>query len=220
MELVLEAEGERGDDSSHELRDPNQLVRMEDLTLHYDNVLRFAQSLVGSNYADAQNLTQETFLLAAHKLEGIRDKNKAKSWLFSIVCNLWKSARRLKRWEVSVEESPDIAHIVSFAATSGLSVGEQLEAEETGNLVRLALSRLDQIFQEVLMHRYKDGMSEEEIARRLNIPLNTVKTRLHRGCNHFKDVIQEIIPLDHLRPRTTRKRFLSESGRAHGTNNK
>jgi RNA polymerase sigma-70 factor (ECF subfamily) len=140
---------------------------------HYRAVYGYAYRLTG-NASDAEDLCQQTFLIAQRKLHQVRDRAKADRWLLSIVRTCFLKSRRRKRpltgIELAVDEIPD-------RATESPIDGEQLQA---------ALNALPDEFRVVVTMFYFDCCSYKEIASELGLPIGTVMSRLARAKGRLR----------------------------------
>ena len=119
----------------------------------------------------ALDVLQETFLYFVKKFPGFRLTAHLKTFLYPAVRNLSIAARRkAKRFQSDVNETGTIE-----AATTMVPIGSQDES------LVAALAVLSDEHREVLLLRFVDGLSLAEIAKALNIPLGTVKSRLHNA---------------------------------------
>ena len=124
------------------------------------------------NHADAEDITQETFLKAYHSLDTLHDPRRIGHWLATIArrtgYSLFRSAERRRKREEGVRES--------IAAPP-----EDMEGREMAEEVRRHLAELAPEQREVLMLRYYAGKSVKEVAVVLNIEANTAAKRLQRA---------------------------------------
>ena len=161
------ASGPPGQDSRLDLR--------EIVVRHHETVYRYAYRLAG-NQADAEDLTQQTFLVAQQRLSQVREVDKVLGWLFSVLRNCYlKSYRRNRKIpsdgvEVDIEQVPEPPRR-----------GEIDEAE-----LQLALDELPDEFRIVVLMFYFEDCSYKEIAARLEIPIGTVMSRLARAKGHLR----------------------------------
>ena len=119
----------------------------------------------------ALDVLQETFLYFVKKFPGFRLTAHLKTFLYPAVRNLSIAARRkAKRFQSDENETGTIE-----AATTTVPVVSQDES------LVAALAVLSDEHREVLLLRFVDGLSLAEIAKALNIPLGTVKSRLHNA---------------------------------------
>jgi RNA polymerase sigma-70 factor, ECF subfamily len=159
---------------------------------HLDAVYRYAYWLTGSR-ADAEDLSQEAFLIAQQNLGKMRDPDRARSWLFTILRNcFFKSRQRLRplpaaSLQMNVDAIPDTAAIDP----------ELIDSEE----LQRALDELPEMFRLVLVMFYYEELSYREIAEALELPIGTVMSRLARAKAHLRT---RLFPSEH--PSSRRKR--------------
>ncbi|MCA9018182.1 MAG: RNA polymerase sigma factor, partial [Planctomycetaceae bacterium] len=150
----------------------------EDLTLlveqHYQLLFRYAYRLSGDR-TDAEDLTQQTYLVAQKKLSQLRDMRLARSWLCTILRNLF-----LKK--VSQKIIP-----VSLGQTFDLAAEETALPELTSRELQYALNELPEDFRIPLLMFYFEERSYKEISSELSIPLGTVMSRLARARSFLQE---------------------------------
>jgi len=145
----------------------------------YADVYRFALSLA-RNPDDACDLTQQVYANTAGRIHQLRDRTKAKSWLFTALYREFlKSKAREKRQPLAEEE--EIAKLEAPA-----DGGEQMVSHAE---LRDALLRLEEPHRVILTLFYMDQISYKEIAAILDIPIGTVMSRLARA----KDALRALI---------------------------
>ncbi len=138
---------------------------------HYVPLYRFALSLSKSE-ADAADLTQQTFFLWASKGNQLRDRSKAKSWLFTTLYREFLSRRRhevrfpkIELDDVREEEMSNSPSVNAFDSATALQ----------------ALREVEEPFRAPLTLFYLEQFSYQEIADMLEVPIGTVMSRLSRG---------------------------------------
>jgi len=142
---------------------------------YYERLYRFAYRLSGSA-ADAEDLTQQTFLTAQTNLHQLREPEHAKAWMFTIMRNTYlKGRRRQKQTDmISLEVAPEPSESTDESA--------HLRLEELQSI----LDELRDEFREPLILFYFQEFSYKEIAEILEVPLGTVMSRLARGKKHLR----------------------------------
>lgn len=126
--------------------------------------------------ADAEDILQETYLAAFRAFPNLRDKAAFKGWLLQIArskCNDWFRAKA-NLTELSLDSVPETELIYG-----------PMGIIHTG--VEDAMERLRDRDKQILYLYYWKELSQADIARRLNIPLGTVKSRLHTARRNFKE---------------------------------
>lgn len=136
----------------------------------------------------AEDMVQEAFARAYQKLNLFSGESQFYTWLARIAMNLLSSDRRRKRIENQVRrEGMDMA---IDSVGSGTPPDAALEQSETQLCVQQAIQMLDDERRAVLLLRDFDGMDYEAIAATLEIPLGTVRSRLHRARLELKVLLQ------------------------------
>jgi len=147
-----------------------QLVRR-----HQGMVRAQLRRLLHGDEAAADDLAQETFLLAWRKLDQFRGEARFSTWIYRIAYACFLQAYRRKSWN---------------PREAGESEIEQLPAPGDSMDLRLdlarAMQRLSQAEQTVLLHCVQLGLSHEETAYVLDMPLGTVKSHATRGKQKLK----------------------------------
>ena len=124
----------------------------------------------------ALDVLQETFFVLAKKFPGFQLTAKLQTFLYPVIRNLSLAARRkAERYRVESPDSPQLETRTEPAPASG---DEELAA---------VLSSLGQEHRDVLLLRFVDELSLEEIAGVLGIPLGTVKSRLHNALKTLRE---------------------------------
>ena len=148
---------------------------------HYAALYRYAYRLSGSSQ-EAEDLTQETFCLAQNKLHQLREQDRAKSWLFSILRNAYLHRLRLSKQEkhVSLDGIGDIPD----------RLPEPLPAVDSAQLQK-ALNELPEAFRTPLILYYFEEFSYRDIAEQMNVPLGTVMSRLARAKTYLRQRLMD-----------------------------
>jgi RNA polymerase sigma-70 factor (ECF subfamily) len=128
----------------------------------------------------AEDLVQETVLKAIGKQETFEAGTNLQAWLFTILRNLFFSARRTKQREV---EDADGAH-----AASMITIPDQ-EDRLTVQDVHAALSRLPREQREALLLVSAEGLSYEEAAEVLATKVGTIKSRVNRARTRLAELM-------------------------------
>jgi RNA polymerase sigma-70 factor (ECF subfamily) len=151
---------------------------------HYALLFRYAYRLCGS-IAEAEDLTQQTFLTAALKLDQLQDEKRAKSWLFAILRNHY--LKRVRHEATITWETLDDA--------AEHSSGEAQEIEIDSELLQRALNELPEEFRSPLILFYFEEFSYQEIAEHMGVALGTVMSRLSRGKSYLRLRLTQIAPV-------------------------
>jgi RNA polymerase sigma-70 factor (ECF subfamily) len=138
---------------------------------------------------DAADITQEAFLRAWEKIRTVRD-GSFKSWLFQIAANLcYDHFRRGRHYGVMPDD--DQLHGVANLGISTPEPHERAEANERNRLVRRCVANLEADMRMALVLRDINGMSYDEIASVLGVPLGTVKSRIARARASVQEQLRQ-----------------------------
>ena len=140
---------------------------------HYQALFRFGMSLT-RNVDRATDLVQETFCIWAAKNEQLRDRSKAKTWLFTTLHREFLNQHR--RASKFSDEPLD-------EATLAASEDPETDAERQmdGNRAMELLASLEEAYRAPIALFYLQQHSYKEIAEILDLPIGTVMSRLSRG---------------------------------------
>ncbi len=151
--------------------------------------------------ADAEELAQETFLRAMERIGQFQGRSKFYTWLFRIAANLAISHKRrgerIKFHSLSGPEDGDSS--AGDAITSPLAAKRQsgpqetAVAAETHQRVMDALGELDDEFRLVIVLRDIEEMDYAQVADVMNVPMGTVKSRLHRARMMVRDRLKDLL---------------------------
>lgn len=157
---------------------------------HYSSIYGYAYRLSGS-VADAEDLTQQTFMIAHQKLNQVREQDKVVRWLYTIARTCFLKSQRRKRpsaaanFELNVDEIPE-----RFPDDSPVDE-ERLQT---------ALNELGEDSRVVVTMFYFDELSYKEIAEQLAIPIGTVMSRLARAKGRLRHALADASgEISHLR---------------------
>lgn len=153
-------------------------LHLNDLVpLYYQALYRYAYRLTGSQ-SDADDLTQETFCSAQAKLAQLREPDRVKSWLFSILHNAFLIHQRRKRQ----------AKFISWDTLTDVyqEAPEQPEPVVEPQVLQQALLDIPLDFRAVLVLYYFEEFSYRDIAEQLKVPIGTVMSRLARAKQFLK----------------------------------
>ncbi len=170
---------------------------------HQEDLLRFLVRLTGDRQA-AEDVFQETFLQVHISADTFDATRRFKPWLFTIAANKARDMlrKRVRRQEVDlsapVNRDPDGGGqtFVDLMEVSVPSPGDGLQDQERDTLVQKAVDRMPQSLKEILLLAYFQKFSYAQIAEDLDIPLGTVKSRLHAAvasfAKHWQSLSSEI----------------------------
>lgn len=160
--------------------DSERQKRYENLVHAYSSWLyRYAYWLAGDS-ATADDLVQETFLRAWRFLDSLKEESSAKSWLTTILRR--ENARRFERKQLDYAD----VELDSIPVTTS-----DFDARPEVVALRIALKKLPTNYREPLILQVLEGYTLEDIAEIMDLPRNTVATRLHRARQKLKQQLEK-----------------------------
>ncbi|MDB5344613.1 MAG: sigH [Schlesneria sp.] len=162
------------------MADATRLPTTHELIEEHSTLLyRYAYRLTG-DAADAEDLVQQTFLLAHQRGQQLREAAAARGWLISIVRNVFLKSIRHRNRGRSLEEIDE-----PQTTDAALDVPVHLE------LLQEALLELAEEFRSPLVLYYFEEFSYQDIAQQMGVPIGTVMSRLSRGKAYLKRRLTE-----------------------------
>lgn len=166
----------------------------EEFLPHIDALHTFAFHLA-LNEEEADDLVQDTYLKAFRFIDQYDRGTNAKAWLFKILKNAFiNEYRRKKRQPVQVDYE-EVRHVqdrdeASAGPESYVDLREELFHYLIGDEVTQAINEMPVDFRTVILLCDVEDFTYEEIAAILDIPIGTVRSRLHRARNILKEKLE------------------------------
>lgn len=160
---------------------------------HIDSMYNFAYKLT-LDEEDAKDLVQETYLKAFRFISSFERGTNAKAWLFRILKNSFINDYRKKSKQPSKVDYQEVENIYnSDDVNHNITVDLRSESVKSriGDEVSNALNSLAVDFRIVIILCDLEGFTYEEMAKILDIPIGTVRSRLHRARNLLKEKLAE-----------------------------
>lgn len=139
------------------------------------------------NTADAEDLVQDAALLAHRGFGGFTTGSNFRAWFYRIMLNRFYSNYRRDRRRgqaVTLDDAPEL-YLYTQAEAAGLAPSpdtvQALIDRLDGELVEQALDQLPEEFRDAAMLYFMQDLSYQEIAEMLEVPIGTVRSRLHRA---------------------------------------
>lgn len=177
------------------------LALEELLSAHQDRVFRTALGIVGGNEEAAQEVAQEVLISAFRHIQQFRGASKFSTWLYRMTVNFAKNravayGRRKARFVSLDAPAPgDEEHAPRDHRAEQVSPREAAHGAELMELLHENLGKLTEEYRTVLVLRFIEDVSYEEIATLLAIPVGTVKSRINRARRELR-----LLMKDHLNP--------------------
>lgn len=160
---------------------------------HINSMYNFAFRLT-MDEDDANDLVQDTYLKAFRFISSFERGTNAKAWLFRILKNSFINDYRKRSKEPSKVDYQEVETIYNSEESAEVDHTTDLRVETVqdmiGDEVANALNSLPVDFRTVIILCDIEGFTYEEMAKILDIPIGTVRSRLHRARNLLKDKLK------------------------------
>lgn len=143
---------------------------------------------------EALDVVQEAFVQAFVKLESFRHSSAFYTWLYRIAFNVAASHCRRRKATVSVEHAREVTG--DEPVDQEMGPHERIELDERCEQIQGAINTLSEEHRTVLVLREIDGCCYETIAEILELPIGTVRSRLHRARLQLRDQLKEVLAID------------------------
>lgn len=158
---------------------------------HLQGLYEFAHWRVGRDRAAAEDVVQDTFLVALQRLDSFDGRSSLHTWLCGIARNRIRMARRkrapLALADVLADADPEVFDLLAELESDELPEWA-LEREETRALVGATLSSLSPDYREALLQKYVEGLSVKDMAARAGRSPKATESRLTRARVAFTRV--------------------------------
>ncbi len=163
------------------------------VTRYQDRLYNTLVHVVGSREA-AYDAVQDAFVQAYVKLDTFQRASAFYTWLYRIAFNMAVSRRRREKPTVSVEHAREV--LGHEPIDRGEAPGARMEQKERACQVQAGLARISEEHRSILILREIDGCSYEQIAEILDLPIGTIRSRLHRARLQLRDELKGILQED------------------------
>jgi RNA polymerase sigma-70 factor (ECF subfamily) len=152
------------------------------------NVARFARLLTG-DAADADDLTQETFLRAYANWSGYRPGTDCRKWLFTICRNIYLRDRQRSQRMVPLDDPGNelVAVRALYDAAAAAGLREMFDNLDIGPAVERAVQTLQPEYREALLLVDIEDRSYAEAAEQCGVPIGTIRSRLFRARRSLQE---------------------------------
>ena len=196
-----------GTAESDPAREPMQAAQRGDmdafrtlLEMFQDRVMRVMTSVLRCDRAIAEDLSQEVFLRVHKGLPAFDGQVRFVTWLHTIAMNVAISEYRRRR--AKKRDRRTLSIDVPLQGTDDLYItpagreqdpGERAHQHEFLARVRQCVGNLPEEFRDAVVLRDMESLSYEEIASVLDLPIGTVRSRIHRGRLQLQGMLKEFL---------------------------
>ena len=165
----------------------------EEIIPHLDAMYNFALRLT-SDPSDAEDLVQDTIVKAYRFFSSYEKGTNAKAWLFRILKNSYINNYRKQSKQpnqVDYDEVSTFYETIRAERTDTSDLEDKMFRDLIDDDISQALDELPEDFRTVVLLCDVEGFTYEEIANMLDVPIGTIRSRLHRGRNLLKSQLKE-----------------------------
>jgi len=177
-----------------QVRKGDQNAFGEIVELYKDKVFQLCFRMLGNSH-EAEDISQEAFIRAYINIERYNIDRKFSTWLYRIATNLCIDRIRKKK--------PDYYLDAEVAGTEGLTLYSQIPASqlapdeevskiELQEIIQNEILKLPEKYRTVIVLKYIEELPLTEISKILDLPIGTVKTRIHRGREALRKQLRHI----------------------------
>jgi RNA polymerase sigma factor (sigma-70 family) len=150
-----------------------------------DLLFKYCRTLL-NDPADAADAVQDTFVIAASKVEGLRDPERLRAWLYSVARNESLRILRSKKGTSALDEAPDVTD-------EAVDVSEQAERAELRTLFEEAAAGLNPGEREVIELQLRQGLEAGEVATVLGVSRNHAHSLLSRARDQLETCLAALL---------------------------
>ena len=162
---------------------------------HQSSVRACLRKLTAGNHALADDLAQETFMLAWRNLKSFRQEARFSTGLYRIATNCWLAQARKRHEELLGDRDADVGDEDTGEAALSRGTGSDHAAASTMKIdLERALAQLSDAERAAIVQCYHNDLSHEEAAYVLGWPVGTVKTHILRGKQKLRSALAAWAP--------------------------
>jgi RNA polymerase sigma-70 factor, ECF subfamily len=158
---------------------------------HFDRVYSFVYYRVGGSAADAEDVTQETFVAALRDLDRFEGRSTLQTWLLGIAKN--KAHEKLRDRGRSMPAPSDALRQAIDSLEASDVPSDVTHAEETARLVGAALAELPEHYRAALSHKYVRGLTLQQMAEAEQCSAKAVESKVQRARRAFADALRRLL---------------------------
>jgi RNA polymerase sigma-70 factor (ECF subfamily) len=159
---------------------------------HYNTIFRLCRSIL-RNAEDAEDATQEVFLRAYDALGQFQGRGAFGAWLRRLTLNHCLNRMQSASAKASARSFSIDLVVETLPATFAADPEESLLRREERTRIQQELNMLPPQQRAAMALRLLEGLSYEEIAEMMGVPVNSVRSWLHRGRARLREALQEVV---------------------------
>jgi RNA polymerase sigma-70 factor (ECF subfamily) len=162
--------------------------------LYKDRVYHISYRMLG-NRQEAEDVAQETFIRVYNNLTSYNPQYKFSTWIYRIATNLSIDYIRRRKQTLSLDADISGSEGLDWHdrfSDNSLGPEEEVLADEFQNEVQGAIMDLNPKYRAVMVLRYIEDLSLQEISETVKLPISTIKTRIHRGREALRKKLRNL----------------------------
>jgi RNA polymerase sigma-70 factor (ECF subfamily) len=161
---------------------------------HQSGVRASLRKLTAGNHALADDLAQDTFVLAWRNLKSFRQEARFSTWLYRIATNCWLAHLRKRREEPLGDRDAELVDDADDAPGEDARDADHAQGTTMKIDLERAMARLSEAERAAIVQCYHNDLSHEEAAYVLGCPVGTIKTHILRGKQKLKAALAAWAP--------------------------
>ena len=177
-----------------DIKKGDQNAFAEIVEIYKDKVYQLCYRMTGNPF-EAEDIAQEAFIRAYVNIDRFQMDRKFSTWLFRIATNLCIDRLRKRK--------PDYSLDAEISGTEGMTLYSQIASRdhppdqevenlEIQSLIQQEIMKLPEKYRSAIILKYIEELSLQEISEILDLPIGTVKTRIHRGREALRKQLRHI----------------------------
>lgn len=166
----------------------------EIVEIYKDKVFQLCYRILGNRH-EAEDMAQEAFIRAYVNISSFNIDLKFSTWLYRIATNLCIDRIRKKKPDYYLDaevSGTDGLTMYSQVASDTTLPEDEIESLELQETIQREITKLPEKYRSVIVLKYIEELSLNEISEILDIPLGTVKTRIHRGREALRHQLRNV----------------------------
>lgn len=172
----------------------DQNAYAEIVEIYKDKIFQLCFRMLG-NRAEAEDMAQEALIRAYVNIASFNINMKFSTWIYRIATNLCIDRLRKKKPDFYLDaevSGTDGLTMYSQVAADTVLPEDELETIELQETIQKEILKLPEKYRSVIVLRYIEELSLNEISEILDMPLGTVKTRIHRGREALRQQLRNV----------------------------
>ncbi len=162
------------------------------IEIYQDRLFSFFRKL-GASQADAEDILQETFVKLVMKISSYEPNGKFSSYIYKIAKNNWLDFVRKKQRDKGIVIEKDGVNSLENMANVNESPVEILEKKELNEIIMTEINKLPENMRMAIVLTEIEGMKYRELSEILEVPIGTIKSRIHNGYEKLREALTPIL---------------------------